>query len=93
MSITVQLETRHLPPVTIGGDDDGASGGGAFGLAVLRALRPRVRAALNGATLVDFAPYGKPPGTTWPLLAVLLGLAVLVVLALAVRGLLAIVRR
>lgn len=92
MGVSVVIESRHLPPVELGGGGDDAEGG-AVGRAVLRLLRPRVRAQLSGATLVDLAPWGQPGGTTWPLLGVVLGVVVLAVLALAVRGLLAIVRR
>ncbi len=91
MAFTVDIETAHLPTIPlVGGKGGGASGGGGW---LSRFLRPRVVVRAEGVPVFDLAPDGQPGETTWPLLGVALGLVVLVVVVLAVRGAVAFLHR
>ncbi len=92
-ALTVDVESAHLPTVhLVGGGGGGSSGSGGGGW-LSRFLRPRVVVRAAGVPVFDLAPDGQPGETTWPLLAVVLGLVVAVVLGLAVRGAVAFLHR
>jgi len=92
MDVTVLLDSRHLPPMSFTTSGPASAGGGVAD-AVARFLRPRVRAQLGGATVVDVAPFGAPGPSTWPLLGIVAAAGVLVLVVLVVRGAAAFLRR
>lgn len=91
MAVLVQLDTRALPPVTF--DSSAPSSAPGLGARLVRWLQPRVRVYVDRWNVADVAPYGAPAGTSWPALAVAVGLVVLAVLVLAGIGLVSVLRR
>jgi hypothetical protein len=96
--LEVDLRTAHTPPIVWAPDDaapsSSASSGGGWSLreAFLRWLRPEVTIRSAFGT-VHRAPYGPAGDSSWPVVAVVASLVVLVVLTLAGIGLAVLGRR
>lgn len=101
-AVSVDFRTAHTPPVVwapdagggAGGDAGGASSSSGGGLrdAFLRWLRPELTVRTAFGT-VHKAPFGAAGETSWPLVPAVVALVLLVVLALAGVGLVAVARR
>lgn len=87
-ALAAELRTAHLPPVAFSTDDVSAGGEAPW---FLSWLRPELRVTTPFGAWTR-APYGSPGASTWPALAVVAGLVVLAVLALAVVGVFSLVR-
>jgi hypothetical protein len=88
---TVEVRTAHLPTFRTDSDELTAPSDGVapwWGTW----LKPEVLVRHPFGTWRS-APYGDPGETTWPLVAVVAGVVVLVVLGLAVRGVVALVSK
>lgn len=93
MAVSVRIDSRHLPPLTFGGEGGEASSGDGFGAWLVRVMQPRIRASVGSWPVLDFAPKGNPEGSTWPLLGIALVVVVGGVVGLALYGLVSAIRR
>ena len=80
----IVIESRFSPPITIDLPATG-DGSGKGTSPVVTFARPKVTVLAGGATVATFAPYGEP-GTDWRWVAGIVGVGVLLVVGLAIRG-------